>query len=60
MAGTAVAEGDFRADLDTEQLAFTLQALMLGYHHATRLLGDPKALAHTRVALERLLEASAA
>ncbi len=60
VAGTAVAEGDFRADLDTEQLAFTLQALMLGYHHATRLLRDPKALAHTRLALEQLLAASAA
>jgi AcrR family transcriptional regulator len=60
VAGTAVSEGDFRADLDTEQLAFTLQALMLGYHHATRLLRDPLALAHTRRALEQLLEACAA
>jgi hypothetical protein len=60
MAGTAVAEGDFRADLDTEQLAFTLQGLMLGYHHAARLMRDPKALDHTRRALDQLLEASAA
>ena len=56
----AVAEGDFRADLDTEQLAFTLQGLMLGYHHAARLMQDPKALDHTRRALDQLLEASAA
>ena len=53
-------EGDFRADLDTEQLAFTLQGLMLGYHHAARLMRDPKALAHTRRALDQLLAASAA
>jgi AcrR family transcriptional regulator len=60
VAGTAVSEGDFRADLDTEQLAFTLQGLMLGYHHAARLIRDPKALDHTRRALEQLLETSAA
>jgi AcrR family transcriptional regulator len=60
VVGTAVSEGDFHADLDTEQLAFTLQGLMLGYHHAARLMRDPKALAHTRRALDQLLEASAA
>jgi AcrR family transcriptional regulator len=60
VAGTAVSEGDFRADLDTEQLAFTLQGLMLGYHHAARLMHDPQALDHTRRALDQLLEASAA
>ena len=59
VAGTAVTDGDFRADLDTEQLAFTLQGLMLGYHHAARLMRDPKALEHTRQALDQLLEASA-
>ena len=60
VAGTAVTDGDFRADLDTEQLAFTLQGLMLGYHHAARLMRDPKAREHTRRALDQLLEASAA
>jgi AcrR family transcriptional regulator len=60
VAGTAVSEGDFRADLDTEQLAFTLQGLMLGYHHAARLMRDPKALEHTRQALDQLLASSAA
>jgi AcrR family transcriptional regulator len=60
VAGTAVTEGDFRPDLDTEQLAFTLQGLMLGYHHAARLMHDPKALEHTRHALDQLLAASAA
>ena len=60
VAGTAVTDGDFRADLDTEQLAFTLQGLMLGYHHAARLMRDPKAREHTRQALDQLLAASAA
>jgi AcrR family transcriptional regulator len=60
VAGAAVSEGDFRADLDTEQLAFTLQGLMLGYHHAARLMRDPRAREHTRVALDQLLAASSA
>jgi AcrR family transcriptional regulator len=60
VAGTAVSEGDLRADLDTEQFAFTLQGLMLGYHHAARLMRDPKALEHTREALDQLFASSAA
>ena len=60
VAGTAVAEGDFRADLDTEQFAFTVQGLMLSYHHAKRLLNDPRALEHTRQALDQLIASSAA
>ena len=55
-----VVEEQALAWLDTEQLAFTLQGLMLGYHHAARLMRDPKALQHTRRALDQLLEASAA
>ena len=60
VARTAVTEGDFRADLDTEQFAFQLQGLMLGYHHAGRLMRDPRAREHTRRALDDLLGASAA
>lgn len=56
VAGTAVAEGEFREDLDTEQFAFSLNGLMLGYHHAGRLMRDPKALEHTRAAVEQLLD----
>jgi AcrR family transcriptional regulator len=58
VAGTAVSEGEFRADLDPAQFAFELQGVMLGYHHAGRLLRDPRALDRTRAAFERLLEAS--
>jgi AcrR family transcriptional regulator len=60
VAGTAVSEGHFKADLDTEQFAFHVQALMYGYHHASRLMKDPKALDRTRIAFDQLLAASAA
>jgi AcrR family transcriptional regulator len=58
VAGTAVSEGEFRADLDTKQFAFTLQSLMFGYRHAGRLLRDPEALDRTRAAFEQLLDSS--
>lgn len=60
VAGTAVSEGDFRADLDTAQFAFSLQGLMYAYHHTARLLRDPKSLEHTRAAFEQLVAASGA
>jgi AcrR family transcriptional regulator len=60
VAGTAVSEGDFKADLDTQQFSFTLQGLMYAYHHTARLLRDPKALDHTRHAVEQLLDSSRA
>ena len=58
VAGTAVAEGDFRADLDTEQFAFTLQGLMYAFHHTARLLQDPRSLEHTRKAAEQLIDSA--
>lgn len=54
-AATAVAEGQFRADLDTEQLAYELHGVMLAHHHAHRLLGDTGAERRTRAAYESLL-----
>lgn len=60
VAGTAVAEGELRADLDVAQFAFTLQGLMYAYHHASRLLHDPRAEEHIRAALEQLLVGTAA
>jgi AcrR family transcriptional regulator len=60
VARTAISEGDFRADLDTEQFAFALQGLIYAYHHTSRLLRDPKALDHTRRGLEQLLESAKA
>jgi AcrR family transcriptional regulator len=57
-ADIAVAEGHFRADLDREQFAFELYALMLGHHHQVRLLRDPRARERVRTAIERLLHAA--
>ncbi|MFC7359713.1 TetR/AcrR family transcriptional regulator [Nocardioides astragali] len=57
---TAVSEGDFRADLDVEQFAFSLQGLMYAFHHTARLLRDPKALEHIRRGLDQLIESASA
>jgi AcrR family transcriptional regulator len=58
VAGTAVVEGEFRSDLDLAQFAFEMHALMLGHHHASRLLGDPHAADRTARAFEALLGAA--
>jgi AcrR family transcriptional regulator len=52
---TAVAEGDFRDDLDVDQFGFQLQGLIYAFHHASRLLRDPRALEHTRRGLDQLI-----
>jgi AcrR family transcriptional regulator len=54
-ARTAVREGHFRADLDPDQFAHDLNALMLGYHHAARLMRDSRAAGRARTAFEALL-----
>ncbi len=56
VAGTAVADGEFDPDLDVEQFAFEVHGLMLGHHHASRLMRDPQALVRTRRAFEALLD----
>ncbi len=43
VAGQAVERGEFRADLECEQFAHDLHAVILGYHNARRLLRDPDA-----------------
>jgi AcrR family transcriptional regulator len=55
VARVAIAEGHFRADLDTEQLAVEFLGVMLAYHHASRLLGDPRAGERARRSCARLL-----
>ncbi|MBD3867590.1 MAG: TetR/AcrR family transcriptional regulator [Acidobacteria bacterium] len=52
----AVAEGDFRKNLDCDQFAYELQSLMLGWHHSARLLGDPVAETRARQGFETLLK----
>jgi AcrR family transcriptional regulator len=53
---TAVAEGDFRKQVDPEQFAHELYGIMLASHHAVRLLRDRKGVERTRRSFERLLE----
>jgi AcrR family transcriptional regulator len=55
VAKVGVAEGHFREDLDPEQLAFEMHAMILKYHHAVRLMGDAKAPTRVRTAFERLV-----
>jgi AcrR family transcriptional regulator len=55
VVGTAIAEGDFRDDVDPQQFAFELNALTLGYHQSTRLLDDEQAAARVHASFERLL-----
>jgi AcrR family transcriptional regulator len=52
---TGVEERHFRSDADAEQFAYELYSLMLGFHHAERLLRDPRADARANAAFERLL-----
>lgn len=59
-AKIAVLEGDFREDLDIELFAWTMYSFVLGYHHFTRMLQDPKAKSHVRRSFKGLLSVSRA
>jgi AcrR family transcriptional regulator len=52
---TAIRERDFRADVDPDQFAHELYGIMLGFHHAARLLKDPAAVQRVHRAFEALL-----
>ena len=56
----AIEVGDFRRDVDPEQFAFELDAIRLSWHHAHRLLRDPKAEERAHVAFEALVAAARA
>jgi AcrR family transcriptional regulator len=43
VARTGVGEGHFRPETDGEQVAHDLHGIMLAFHHASRLLRDPRA-----------------
>lgn len=58
VAGTAVSEGQFRADLDLAQFAFQAHGTMLAHQHAARLLRDPRADEHARRAFESLIDSA--
>lgn len=55
LARAAIDEGQLRRDLDCEQLAFELLAIMLAYHHDKRLLRDGHPEVRARTAYARLL-----
>ncbi len=50
-----IEEGHFPEDGDPDQFAHDLYGVMLAYHHAYRLLRDPKAEARARHAFQALL-----
>ena len=54
VAGTAVSEGEFEADLDLDQFAYEMQGLLLSHEHAARLLHDDRADDRARTAFARL------
>ena len=52
---TGVEERQFRPDVEPDQFAYDLYSVMLGFHHAARLLRDPQAGARANAAFERLI-----
>jgi AcrR family transcriptional regulator len=63
LAGTvrsAIEEGQFRADVDADQFAYEFWGAMLAYHHASRLMRDPRAAARAAKAFETLVGAARA
>ena len=59
-AHISVVQGHFTEDLDVEQFAFEMHAIMLGYHIQKRLFRRAKASQRAKIAFERLLSASRA
>jgi AcrR family transcriptional regulator len=55
-ASIAVAEKQFRKNVDTTQFAFQMFGIIFAYYHAKRLLAEPTAEAQARAAFESLLE----
>lgn len=55
VAQTAIDEGDFRSDADTEQFSFDAYSIMLGFHHFHRLLDDTEAQKYLRKGFAQLL-----
>ena len=57
-ARSAIDEDQFRADLDPDQFAYDFWGAMLGYHHASRLMRDPRARDRASAAFESLIRAA--
>ncbi len=56
----AIKAGHFHRKVDPEQFAFEMEGIGLGWHHASRLLGDPRADERAGRAFERLLASARA
>lgn len=52
---SGIEAGQFRPDVDPDQLAYTADGLILAYHHYSRLLRAPEAEARARKAFDSLL-----
>lgn len=52
----ALEEGHFRPDLDDRQTAYDIYAIILAFHHFSRLLRDPDAEMRARNSFEALLD----
>jgi AcrR family transcriptional regulator len=52
---TGIEERHFRRDVEPDEFAHDVYSTMLGFHHAARLLRDPRADARANAAFERLL-----
>lgn len=55
-ARLSIEAGHFRRDLDVDQFAFEVFGLYLGFHHAYRLMREPRAEKRARRAFARLIE----
>lgn len=55
-ARLAISENHFRPDLDIDLFAWSLYSFVLGYHHFSRLLRDPRAKEHFKHATKSLIE----
>ncbi len=56
MAESAVKTGEFKKDIDTEQFAFDLYSMLLGFHYYQRMLDDTETRKRQEAALDRLLD----
>lgn len=59
-ARIAMAEGQFRADLDPDQFAYDLESICLAYQYFKNLIHDPQTEERARAALESLIQRSRA
>ncbi|MGE0735246.1 MAG: TetR/AcrR family transcriptional regulator [Alphaproteobacteria bacterium] len=50
-----IERGEFRAELEPEQVVYDMFGIMLSYHHSAGLMRDPRAAARARRSFDRLL-----